>query len=66
MLSAFEAASGKKVPYRFSPRRPGDVAICYADFSKAKIELGWSAKRGLEDMMRDAWRWQQMNPNGYK
>jgi UDP-glucose 4-epimerase len=65
MLSAFEAASGKKVPYRFSPRRPGDVAICYADVSKATTELGWIAKRGLEDMMRDAWRWQQMNPNGY-
>lgn len=66
MVSAFEAASGKVVPYRISPRRPGDIATCYADPSKAESELGWKAKRGLPEMMRDAWRWQQMNPNGYR
>jgi UDP-glucose-4-epimerase len=66
MVRAFEAASGKPVPYRISPRRPGDIATCYSDPSKAERELGWKAKRSLSDMMRDAWRWQQMNPNGYR
>jgi UDP-glucose 4-epimerase len=66
MVSAFEAASGRKVPYKFAPRRPGDIATCYADPTKAEKELGWKARRGLDEMMRDAWRWQQMNPNGYR
>jgi UDP-glucose 4-epimerase len=66
MVLAFEAASGKPVPYRVAPRRTGDIATCYADPSKAMRELGWKAKRGLPEMMRDAWRWQQMNPNGYR
>ena len=66
MVHAFEAASGKPVPYRIAPRRPGDIATCYADPSKAARELGWRAERGLTEMMRDAWRWQQMNPNGYR
>jgi UDP-glucose 4-epimerase len=66
MVRAFEAASGKPVPYRISPRRPGDIATCYSDPSKAERELGWKAKRGLPEMMHDAWRWQQMNPNGYR
>jgi len=66
MVRAFEAASGKPVPYRISLRRPGDIASCYADPTKAARELGWKAKRGLPEMMRDAWRWQQMNPNGYR
>lgn len=66
MVRAFESASGKPVPYRISPRRPGDIATCYSDPSKAERELGWTAKRGLPEMMRDAWRWQQMNPNGYR
>ncbi len=66
MVRAFEAASGKPVPNRFAPRRPGDIAICYADPSKAERELGWKAHRDLDDMMRDAWRWQSMNPNGYE
>jgi UDP-glucose 4-epimerase len=65
MVQAFEAASGCRVPYRIAPRRPGDIATCYADPTKAEQELGWKAKRGLDEMMRDAWRWQQMNPNGY-
>jgi UDP-glucose 4-epimerase len=66
MVRAFEAASGKPVPYRISPRRPGDIATCYSDPSKAKSELGWKANRGLPEMMRDTWRWQQMNPSGYR
>jgi UDP-glucose 4-epimerase len=66
MVRAFESASGKPVPHRVVPRRPGDIAICYADPAKAARELGWKARRGLDEMMRDAWRWQQQNPNGYK
>ena len=66
MVRAFEDASGKPVPYRIAPRRPGDIATCYADPTKAARELGWKAKRGLPEMMRDAWRWQEMNPNGYR
>jgi len=66
MVRAFEAASGKPVPYRVAPRRPGDIATCYADPAKAERELGWKARRGLADMMRDAWRWQSMNPGGYR
>lgn len=66
MVRAFEAASGKPVPYRIAPRRPGDIATCYADPSKAERELGWKAHRGLDEMMRDAWRWQSKNPNGFQ
>lgn len=66
MVRAFEAASGKLVPYRIAPRRPGDIATCYADPTKAERELGWKARRGLDEMMRDAWRWQSMNPNGFR
>lgn len=65
MVSAFEAASGRKVPYKISPRRPGDIASCYANADLAKADLGWEAKFGLERMMQDAWRWQSQNPNGY-
>ncbi|MDQ1000342.1 UDP-glucose 4-epimerase [Neobacillus niacini] len=65
IVSAFEKASGKKVPYRIVDRRPGDVAVCYADPAKAKNELGWTAEKGIKDMCRDSWRWQEKNPNGY-
>ena len=65
VVKAFEAASGKKVPYTIRPRRPGDIAETWADPSKAKRELGWAAERGLQDMCADAWRWQSMNPNGF-
>jgi UDP-glucose 4-epimerase len=65
MVRAFEAASGRPIPYRLAPRRPGDIATCYSDPTKAERELGWKAQRGLAEMMRDAWRWQQMNPGGY-
>jgi UDP-glucose 4-epimerase len=65
LVAAFEKASGVKIPYQITDRRPGDVAVCYADPTKAKTELGWVAERGIEEMCRDSWRWQSMNPNGY-
>jgi UDP-glucose 4-epimerase len=66
LVSAFEKASGNKVPYKIVDRRPGDVAVCYADPAKASIELGWEAKRGIEEMCLDSWRWQEKNPQGYE
>ncbi|KFN02082.1 UDP-glucose 4-epimerase GalE [Bacillus clarus] len=66
MVEAFEKASGKTVPYKIIDRRPGDVAVCFADVSKAKQELGWEAKRGLEEMCADSWKWQSNNKNGYQ
>ncbi|WPZ18244.1 UDP-glucose 4-epimerase GalE [Geobacillus subterraneus] len=66
LISAFEKVTGIKIPYKIVGRRPGDVAICYADPTKAKEELGWVATRGIEEMCRDAWRWQSNNPNGYQ
>lgn len=65
IVKAFEKASGKKVPYVIDPRRPGDIAECYADPTRAKEILGWQAKYGIERMCKDADRWQTMNPNGY-
>lgn len=65
LVQVFESESGQSVPYRLVSRRDGDVAISYADPTKAMNELGWIAKRGLAEMMRDAWRWQSMNPTGY-
>jgi UDP-glucose 4-epimerase len=66
IIRAFGAASGKSIPYRIVPRRPGDIAACYADPTKAATELGWSASRDLFTMMSDSWRWQKMNPSGYR
>ena len=66
MIKAFEEASGKKVAYAIKPRRPGDIATCYADPALAKGELGWVAERGIQEMCEDGWRWQSNNPNGYK
>lgn len=65
MIDAFEKACGNKVSHRVAPRREGDIAECWANPSKAAIELGWSAELGLDAMMADAWRWQSMNPSGY-
>tara|TARA_R110002096_G_scaffold28336_25_gene86019 strand:+ start:4053 stop:5066 length:1014 start_codon:yes stop_codon:yes gene_type:complete len=65
MVKAFEEASQKPVPYRIAPRRPGDVASCYAKPDKAKNELCWTATRGIDEMCEDGWRWQSNNPNGY-
>lgn len=65
IIHNFEKACGKKIPYVIAPRRPGDIAICYSDPSKAERELGWKAQYGIDRMCEDAWRWQTMNPNGY-
>jgi UDP-glucose 4-epimerase len=66
VLSAFERASGRPVPFEFVPRRAGDVAQYFADVSQAQTLLGWRASRSMEDMCRDAWRWQETNPDGYR
>ena len=66
MVRAFEKASGRKIRYRITGRRPGDIAVCYADPQLANEELGWRAERGIEEMCADAWRWQSMNPEGYE
>ena len=65
MVRAFELASGKPVPYQVGPRRPGDVAACYAEPTAALELLGWRAERGLDAMCADAWRWQSSNPTGF-
>ena len=66
MVKAFEKANGIQSPYRIAPRRPGDIATCYADPTKARELLHWTAEKTLEDMCRDSWRWQKNNPNGYR
>ena len=66
LVKALEKASGKKVPYKITERRAGDIAECYADPSKAEKELGWKAKYGIEEMCQDSWRWQSQNPSGYE
>lgn len=66
MVTAFEQASGKPVPYRVVPRRPGDIPVCYADPSLAQQVLGWEARHGLPQMCEDAWRWQSHNPSGFR
>ncbi len=66
VVAAFEKACGKKIPYAIKPRRPGDIASCYADAAKAKAELGWEAEFGIERMCEDSWRWQSQKPNGYE
>ncbi len=65
MVKAFERANGLTVDYKIVPRREGDVPVCYADATRAKEELGWTAQYDIEDMCRDSWNWQQKNPNGY-
>ena len=65
IVRAFEQASGRAVPYKIAPRRPGDIASCYADPQRAIELLGWKAERGLSAMCVDAWRWQHTNPDGY-
>ncbi len=65
IVDAFEKASGKEISYKTGERRPGDVAVCFADATKARTELGWEAKKGIEEMCYDSWRWQVQNPNGY-
>ena len=65
LVETFERVNSVKVPRRFVDRRPGDIGEYYADATLAKGLLGWQAKRGIEEMCRDAWRWQRMNPNGF-
>jgi len=65
MVRAFEKVTGIKIPYKIVERRVGDIVISYADASEAERLLGWKAQLGLEEMCRDAWRWQSMNPQGY-
>lgn len=66
VIEAFSRAAGRPIPYEFAPRRPGDAAVSYADASAALADLGWSARRDLEQMCTDHWHWQQANPFGYK
>ena len=66
MLKAFEKVSGRPVPYQIVPRREGDIAECWADVEQASKHLGWKARRGLDEMMRDAWNWQEKNPLGFQ
>ena len=65
VVKAFEKASKRPVPYKICPRRPGDIAECWADPSLAAEELGWKAERGIDEMCADAWRWQRKNPYGF-
>ncbi|MFC3608017.1 UDP-glucose 4-epimerase GalE [Stutzerimonas tarimensis] len=65
MVYAFEKVLGRALPHSFEPRRPGDIAQCWSDPSKALAELGWRAERDLTCMLADAWRWQSQNPHGY-
>lgn len=66
MIKAFEQASGLEIPYQIKPRRPGDIAICYADPAHTETQTGWKAQYGLARMMEDSWRWVSQNPNGYE
>jgi UDP-glucose 4-epimerase len=66
VIKAFERVSGRTVPYKIKPRRPGDVGQCYADATLAQKLMGWSARRSLTEMCEDVWRWQSQNPNGYQ
>ena len=66
VVKAFEKVNGVKVPYSIKPRRAGDIATCYCNPAKAKAELGWEAKFGIEEMCRDSWNWQKNNPKGYE
>jgi len=66
LVKAFETANDVEIPYQVTERRAGDIAVGYADPTKAKKELGWEAEFGVEDMCRDSWNWQKNNPKGYE
>ena len=66
MVKAFSKASKREIPYKIVDRRPGDIAMCYANPAKANVELGWKAEFGIKEMCEDSWRWQSNNPNGYE
>lgn len=65
MITSFEDVTGCRIPYALTERRPGDIAVCYADASKANRELQWSAQKDIWEMCEDTWRWQLANPSGY-
>ncbi len=66
IVEAFSKASNKTLPYSITSRRPGDIAVCYADPTKANEEMGWKAEKDINEMCRDSWRWQSQNPKGYE
>jgi len=66
VIHAFEKACGHKLPYTIKPRRAGDIAACYANAEKAERELGWKAELGIDEMCQSLWKWQTMNPTGYR
>jgi len=66
IVKNFEAATGVKIPYVITDRRPGDIATCYSNADLALKELGWKAENGIKEMCEDSWRWQKMNPNGFE
>ena len=66
MINGVKKASGQPIPYEITERRPGDIAACFSDASKAKKELGWEATKSLDDMCKDTWNWQEKNPRGYR
>ena len=66
VIAAYSKACGKEIPYVIDPRRPGDIAECFADPARAKAELGWEAQYGIEEMCASSWKWQSQNPDGYK
>ncbi|MBR6407553.1 MAG: UDP-glucose 4-epimerase GalE [Clostridia bacterium] len=65
IVRSFEKVNGVTINYKIGPRRPGDIAVCYSDPTKAKEQLGWQAQRGIDEMCRDTWNWQKKNPNGF-
>lgn len=66
LVNTFSSISGKEIPYQFTDRRPGDIAVCYAKSEKAVKLLGWQAEKDLKEMCKDSWKWQSGNPNGYE
>ncbi len=66
VVETFQEISGRKIPFRFVGRRPGDSAECYADIAYSAQRLDWCASRDIKQMVEDHWRWQRMNPEGYK
>lgn len=66
MVAAFERVTGRRIPYKMTDRRPGDIGICYSNPTKAERDLGWIAEKGIDEMCLDAWRWQSNNPHGYQ
>lgn len=65
LIAAFSKAAGKEIPYQIAPRRPGDIASCYATAEKANTQIGWRAEKSIEEACEDSWRWQSSNPNGF-